>query len=159
MKICDDWAEEVIYLGSPLLRQIASYSLRRLGGALAPRLFKQLLGDEMLRVMGKPDFKASLLLGVVVAYRRFEPEKGNMTLINWLSWVAPYETSKHVYWRELHPIEPFEEAYFLPELEEFEASSVIDRKIDILAEDLGLDKQRKLYYSLKALEEVEYGVQ
>ena len=157
MTLCDEWADEVIYPGSPLLRQIAAYRLKKIGGAKAPRFFKQLLGDEILRVMGKADLKASLLLGVVVAYRRFEPEKGTMTLINWLSWVAPYEASKHIYWRQFHPVEPFDEEYIPAGLEEFESLNVIDHRIGILADDLGLDRQKKLYYSLKAQKEMEYG--
>ena len=49
------------------------------------------------------------------------------------------------------------EEHLPSELDRFESMNVVERRIDILAEDLGLDRQKKHYYRLKALEEIEYG--
>ena len=153
LDILDSWVDEVLYENSPFLRQVASYHLRPTGRSSSPRIFKRILANEILRLTEPEDLKAIVKLAIVVSYRNYKPSKGNVSLVNWLSWRIPYEVSKWVTWREAHPVEPFEEAFLPPEIDEFERTFEIERQIVILSKDLGLEKQIKYYYLQKVKED------
>lgn len=152
LTILDPWIDEVLYFGSPFLRQIASYHLRLLGGSSSPRFFKTVLGNEILRLTGLKDLKAFTFLSIIEAFRIYNPSKGNVNLVTWLAWRVPYELSKLVTWKVTHPIGPFEEAFLPPDIEDFERTFTIERQVDILSKDLKLEKQTKYYYLEKVKE-------
>lgn len=152
LDILENWIDEVLYEDSPFLRQVASYHLRRLGSSSAPRFFKKILANEILRLTELEDLKASVRMSVVVSYRNYKPSKGNVSLVTWLSWRIPYELSKLVTWRVAHPVEPFEEVFLLPDIVEFDETSERERQVVIISNDLGLEKQTKYYYLRKVKE-------
>jgi len=145
-KILLPWVDETLYQDSPFLLHSASYKLKRMGGVVAPKLFKKIVSDEILRLNELEDLKASLCLAIIESYRSYKPSKGKVDLVNWLSWNIPYQFSKLVTWRITHPIEPFEEASDTPENILLDPFSGNDYKIAIICEDLGLSKQVKYYY-------------
>ena len=153
LDILDLWIEEVLYENSPFLRQVASYHLRPLGSSSAPRFFKRILAGEILRLNEEEDLRSSVLLSIIISFRKYNPAKGNVSLVTWLSWNIPYELSKLVTWRIVHPVGPFEEYFFSPEIKEFEEVCGIERQIDILSIDLGLERQSKYYYLQKVRNE------
>lgn len=140
------WKTLVLRPGSPFLRQIASYFFPT--GSSTPRFFKEVLGDEILRVVGREDMESIIDLAIVASYRRFNP-RGGTGLVGWLSWTIPYECSKWVYWRGLHPV--FGEEYYDVALEEFETYNWTKERIAILCNEAGLCKQSKYYWSGKAI--------
>lgn len=154
LDILENWVAEVLCEDSPFLRQVASYHLRQHGSSYAPRFFKTVLANEILRLTELEDLKSSLKLAIIISYRNYNPSKGNVSLVDWLSWKIPYEMSKLVTWRVAHTVEPFEEAFLPVEIERFERTSETERQIAILSEDLGLDKQTKYYYLRKAREKI-----
>lgn len=141
IKTLTPWKMAVLYPGSPFLRQIASYFFPE--GSNTPRFFKQILGDEILRVMGAEDLGSVIDLAIVASYRRFNPK--GVDLITWLSWMIPYECSKWVYWRELHSVLLDEKVDVA--LNEFESRDWREDRIAILCDEVGLCKQSKYYYS------------
>ena len=150
LKILEPWIDKVLYKESPFLRQVASYHLRQFGSSSAPRLFKSIVAGEIYRLNEEEDLKASLRAAIVIAYRKYNPAKGNVSLVNWLSWKIPYEMSKWVTWKVTHPIEPFIEDFLPAEIIRFERTLEKERQIGILSEDLNLEKQVKQYYLRKA---------
>jgi hypothetical protein len=152
LEVLKPWVKEVLYENSPFLRQVASYRLRDQGGSSCPRIFKTILGNEIFRLMEIEDLEASLRVAIVVSYREYNPAKGNVSLVNWLSWRIPYELSKLVTWKVTHPIGPFDEAFSPAEIDIFERTFELERQIVILSKDLQIDKQAKYYYLKKAKE-------
>jgi len=140
------WVKEILYEGSPFLRQVATYYLRPFGSSYAPRFFKTIIAGEILRLNEMEDLHASLFLSIIEAHSRYDPDKGNTDLVNWLSWTIPYEFSKLVTWRVTHPITPFEEAVEDPQRVEFESVFEKERQVVIMVDDLGLSRQLKYYY-------------
>ncbi len=149
INILNPWVDEIIYYDSPFLRQVASYHLRVFGSSSAPRFFKTILAGEILRLTELEDLKASIMLALVIAYRAYNPSKGNVSLVTWLSWKIPYEVSKLVTWKVTHPISPVDEFYVSRDFDRFCDTVEIVKQIGILSEDLDLDKQTKYYYSRK----------
>lgn len=149
LDILEPWISEVLHSDSPFLRQVASYHLRPLGSSSAPRFFKSILAGEIIRLNETEDLKAALRLSIIISYRDYNPSKGNVSLVTWLAWRIPYELSKLVTWRVVHPITPFEESFLPSEIEEFERTFEVKRQIGILSKDLDLDKQSKHYYLKK----------
>lgn len=155
LRVLDPWIDDVLYPESPFLRQVASYLLRRQGGSRAPRFFKTVLAGEIWRLNEYEDLRASVQLAIVEAHRKYNPSKGKVDLVNWLSWNVPYEISKFIVWRIVAPIGPFSEAYTPSEIPLFEGISATERKIGILSEDLGLDRQTKYYYICRTERDLE----
>ncbi len=147
--ILDPWIDEVLYSKSPFLRQVASYYLRVYGSSSAPRFFKNLIGDEILRLNEPEDLKASIHAAIIIAYREFKPYITDQSMVTWLSWRIPYEVSKLVTWRVIHPIGPFDECFLPPEIDEFERTFEVERQIGIISKDLGLERQSKSFYLQK----------
>lgn len=152
LDILEDWPGGVLYEGSPFLRQVASYYLNFYGGSYAPRFFKTIIADEILRLNEKEDLIGYLKLAIILSYRNYKPSKGNVSLVTWLSWRIPYELSKLVTWKVTHPIGPFDESFIPAEIERFEETFETERQVAILSEDLGLEKQSKYYYLQKVKE-------
>ncbi len=149
LEILEPWIDDVLYMGSPFLRQVASYHLRVAGSSYAPRLFKTVLASEIIRLNEMDDLKASLRLAIIIAFRMYDLSKGNVSLVTWLAWKIPYELSKLVTWRIFHPVEPYSEDY-LPFMRcKFERTFEKKRQTAILAADLKLDKRSKYYYLKK----------
>ena len=147
--ILDPWIDEVVYPKSPFLRQIASYFLRPFGRSSAPRFFKNLVGDEILRLNDFEDLRSSIHLAIIKSYRDYKPYLSDQSLVTWMSWKIPYEVSKLVTWQVTHPIGPFEESFFPPEILDFENTFEFERQVDIISKDLKLEKQSKYYYLQK----------
>jgi hypothetical protein len=147
--ILDPWIDEILYPGSPFLRQVASYFLRPYGRSSSPRFFKNLVGSEILRLNELEDLKSSINLAIVISYRDYKPYYSDQSRVTWMSWRIPYEVSKLVTWRVVHPIEPCEECFLPLEIEEFNRVFEIKRQIGIISKDLCLEKQYKYYYLQK----------
>jgi len=132
------WLDEVIYPGSPLLRQIASYHLRRLGGSLCPRSIKGFVGDSLLKGYGEKDIKATLQLAIAEAYIEYDWGISTTKLSNWLSWRIPYIASKYLrpHFGEIIVDGSYE--IDLPDMERFIVESTCDF--------LSLERQKKKYY-------------
>jgi hypothetical protein len=152
LNILDPWINEVLYINSPFLRQVASYHLRKFGSSYAPKIFKNTIGNEILRLNDFEDLRSCIILSIIESYRAYNSMKGNVNLINWLSWKIPYEVSKLVTWRVTHNIYPFNEEFNDPLINTFEDQNRIEYQINLLCSDLNLDSQTKYYYLRKRKE-------
>jgi hypothetical protein len=138
--------EEDICETSPVVKQVASRLLRHVGGGTVPRVIRDLLASEIIRVYGLEDFKAALLLGCAEACMKFIPGKGS-DIPNWLSWNVPNETAKWVYWRELHSLDT-DVLTYMPDLN----LNSYEDQIGIIATELNLSRQLRSYYVSKRKE-------
>jgi len=100
LKGLSSWFEEMIYPTSPLLSKIASYFLRNIGGAWAPRSIKLLIAKEIFRCTGREDLVAALKLSFLEAYTSWREDLGT-DLPNWLSWRIPYIMKRWVFVRDV----------------------------------------------------------
>jgi hypothetical protein len=146
------WIDEVLYKDSPFLLEVASYRLRKYGCSYAPKIFKTVIANEILRLNELEDLRSMVLLAIVISYRRYNPAKGKVDLTNWLSWTIPYELSKLVTWKITHPIEPAEVEYIHPEMEEFEKNIEIENQISILCKELNIPSWKTIDYLVKSKE-------
>lgn len=145
LSILDSWIDLVTKPNSPFLRQIASYHLRLYGSSYAPRIFKRVIADEMLRLNEKEDIRATINLAIIESYREFDPKKGT-DLITWLSWRIPFHCSEWLTYQVTHPIEPFDESVLSPEIIKFEELLHSGEKVAIISQDLELSRFTKHYY-------------
>ncbi len=138
------WIEEVNKPDSPFMIQTSTYFLRRQGSSLAPRFFKKVVASELYRLTGKEDMKATILLGLIEAYRTFLYGKGS-NISNWLSWKIPYIVSKYIQPIQVKYIEPTNEFY------EEDYSLIDDKKnfLDIITNNTEISNSQKKYYLSK----------
>jgi len=144
-KILLPWAKDVARPDSPFMLQVSGHLLKSVGGVLAPHILKRLMAHEICRVMFRKDLEASIMLSLIETYRRHDMTKG-VDIVNWLSWITPYECSKLVYWRDIHPSDWQD----TPELDiESTIDSSVSVRIQLLCDILGLSKQLRYYYRRK----------
>jgi hypothetical protein len=156
LSVLDSWIDEVLYRDSPFLQQIASHFLRKYGSSYAPRFFKRVLGNEILRLNHYDDLRSCVILAIIESYRDYNPAKGNITLVNWLSWRIPYEVHKLVTLTETKIIVPVDIEFKDPMIERMEDSDYINHQIDIVCSDLCLGKQVRYSYKQKRKDSLCY---
>jgi hypothetical protein len=106
IKILVPWTDKVVYDGSVVLKRVAYYVYSRRGITSPTKFLLTVMAEEIYRVTGLEDLKQILLLSVTICYRKYNPLRGNCDLINYLSWMVPYEASKLISWKAIHPIGP-----------------------------------------------------
>ena len=111
LTILQAWIVLVLVPNSPFLRQVSTYHLREFGSSYAPRFFKKIVSQEILRLYESEDLKSLLTLAIIESYREFDPDRG-LSRLNFMSWRIPYLFARQIKIRKTHLIEPFEEAYY-----------------------------------------------
>jgi hypothetical protein len=146
--ILSPWIDDVVYPGSPFLRQIASFTLRRFGGSSAPRVLKELIGGYILQLNSPEDIRAAVLLSIVEAYRAWDRSVGT-DLASFLAWRVPLYCSRHLL---LFPTAANIQREEEDPLSLFEGVSTTRRLFEEAARACSVAKQKKRYYSDKMLD-------
>lgn len=149
--ILSPWIDEVVYPGSPFLRQVVSFSLQKFGGSTAPRSLKEYMAEILLSLNSKEDIRSAIFLSIVEAYRVYEYNRGT-DLVSFLSWRVPYYCSKYLL---IFPTAGNIEREVVDTISSFEELTLQEALFEASLSSFSIAKQKKRYYSAKiALKEL-----